>query len=216
VINAAGYGQVRSGQRDPARCRRDNAVGPSVLAAACARHGAALLTFSTDLVFDGAKAGPYLESDTPSPQHDCGRHKAEAERSVLLIHPEALVVRTSALFGPWDGGHFLARLHQAVAHGTPLAAAQELVTPTYLPDLLHACLDLLIDRERGLWHLSHGNAVSWLELGQRYCQLAGYPPGLLRPGQGLGIRRALGSTRGALLPSLEHALRRYLGTAAVC
>jgi dTDP-4-dehydrorhamnose reductase len=58
-----------------------------VLAAACARHGVQLVTFSSDLVFDGAKSSPYVESDPVAPLNVYGRSKAEAERRVLDVHP---------------------------------------------------------------------------------------------------------------------------------
>ncbi|HVF51690.1 MAG TPA: family 1 glycosylhydrolase [Pyrinomonadaceae bacterium] len=79
VVNAAGYVRVDDAEREPEACRRENACGPSVLADACARRGAALLTFSSDLVFDGAKRSPYTETDRPAPLNIYGQTKAEAE-----------------------------------------------------------------------------------------------------------------------------------------
>ena len=78
-----------------------------VLAQVCARHAIQLLTFSSDLVFDGKQQSPYLESDPVGPLNSYGRSKAEAERRVLDLFPEALVVRTSAFFGPWDMHNFV-------------------------------------------------------------------------------------------------------------
>ena len=63
-------------------------------------HGANPAT--TDLVFDGARPQPYVESDAPAPLNVYGRTKAEAEARVLSAYPQALVVRTSAFFGPRD------------------------------------------------------------------------------------------------------------------
>jgi dTDP-4-dehydrorhamnose reductase len=47
------------------------------------------------------------------------------------------------------------------------------VSPTYVPDLVNACLDLLIDKESGIWHLSNGQAMSWADLARRACAMAG-------------------------------------------
>src|SRR5690606_22704725 len=59
VVNAAGYVRVDDAERDAVRCFRENAEGPAQLARACARDGVALVTFSSDLVFDGRRDAPY-------------------------------------------------------------------------------------------------------------------------------------------------------------
>lgn len=218
VVNAAGYVRVDDAEREPAACMRDNADGPAVLAAACARHGAALVAFSSDLVFDGARDTPYLEDHPVAPLGVYGRSKADAEARVLEAHPGALVVRTSAFFGPWDEHNFVAAALRTLAAGLPFVAADDAtVSPTYVPDLANACLDLLVDGERGIWHLASPGAVTWAELARRAAELAGLDPGLVdgRPTAALGLAAArppfsvLGSARGVLLPSLEDALARY-------
>ncbi len=181
IVNAGGYVRVDEAERDPARCMRENATGPAVLAAACARHRLRLLTFSSDLVFDGRAGRPYVESDPVGPLNVYGRSKAAAERQVLATLPEALVVRTSAFFGPWDSSNFVGQTLDALAGGRPCQAADDLVvTPTYVPDLVNVCLDLLIDMESGLWHLSNGEPLSWFTLAWRAAQRAGVDPATLR------------------------------------
>ena len=58
AINAAGYVRVDDAERERAACFRENADGPAVLAEACASRGIGLVTFSSDLVFDGTKGSP--------------------------------------------------------------------------------------------------------------------------------------------------------------
>jgi dTDP-4-dehydrorhamnose reductase len=219
IVNAAGYVRVDDAENDVERCLRENVHGPSVLAVACARHAIQLLTFSSDLVFDGAQDAPYVESDPVSPLNVYGASKAEAERKVLGTHPASLVVRTSAFFGPWDSHNFVTQALRALAQGSPFEAASDMtVSPTYVPDLVHACLDLLIDGESGIWHLSNGEALTWAALAERAAGMAGIDAGTLSamPAAQLGLtaRRprysALHSERGVLLPSLDNALGRYL------
>jgi dTDP-4-dehydrorhamnose reductase len=220
VVNAAGYVRVDDAERDRDRCRRDNAQGPIVLAQACARYGPQLLTFSSDLVFDGRGRGePYVESDEVSPLNVYGRSKAEAERLVLGVLPSALVVRTSAFFGPWDEYNFLHAALGALARGEEFVAADDaLVTPTYVPQLAHACLDLLIDGERGVWHLANSGALTWADFARRAARLAGLDERLVRarPTRELNLAAprplysALGSERGTLLGPLDEALECYM------
>jgi dTDP-4-dehydrorhamnose reductase len=218
VINAAGYVAVDAAEHDAERCRRDNSAGAETLARACARRRVALVTLSSDLVFDGAKRAPYHEADAPAPLSVYGRSQHEAEARVRDAHPDALVVRTSACFGPWDDHNFVTRTLRELAAGRIVRAAGDItVSPTYVPDLVHACLDLAIDGAHGVWHLAGTGATTWAGLAGAAATLAGYPddrvvavPATTLPW--LAPRppfSALGSARGGLLPPWEQALRRY-------
>jgi dTDP-4-dehydrorhamnose reductase len=219
IINAGGYVRVDDAEKEAERCLRDNTHGAAVLAVACIRHKLQLLTYSTDLVFDGQKRAPYVESDAVSPLNMYGKSKVDAERRVLTAYPDALVIRTSAFFGPWDQYNFVTQALTALSDGMPFLAADDMtVSPTYVPDLVHASLDLLIDKESGIWHLTNTDAVTWYGLARKACELADVDPGRLeaRPCAAFGYPAArpaysaLSSERAILLPSLDDALSRYL------
>jgi len=219
IINAGGYVRVDDAEGDIQRCMRENAHGPTVLALAAIRHALRFMTFSSDLVFDGTQDRPYIESDKAAPLGVYGRSKADAERRVLDADPQALVIRTSAFFGPWDEHNVVTQALAALDAGRPFAAASDqVVSPTYVPDLVNVCLDLLIDRECGLWHLTNGAALSWADLARRAAAAAGVDDALLeaRTAAELGLRAprprnsAMSSERGLLLPSFDDALARYL------
>jgi len=218
VVNAAGYVRVDAAEQDAERCRRENHLGPVVLAAACAEAGIPLVTFSSDLVFDGQQREPYVESDPTAPLCVYGRTKADAEREVLARLPSALVVRTSAFFGPWDEYNFVTIALRTLASGRSFrAAVDSVVSPTYVPDLVNATLDLLIDGESGVWHLANAGAVTWAELARRSAELARIDatPLVACSFEALGLPAerpaysVLGSERGVLLPPLERSLARY-------
>lgn len=219
IVNASGYVRVDDAEHDVERCYRENAHGPAVLAAACARHGVHLATFSSDLVFDGRQHRPYVETDAVAPINVYGKSKAEGERTVLDCNPAALVVRTSSFFGPWDDFNFVAQALGALESGAPFAAANDItVSPTYVPDLVHCCLDLVIDRESGVWHLTNGHPVTWLELASKAAIQAGVDCSRLQSTPGAEcnyvaarpLYSALHSNRAMLLPSLDSALGRFL------
>jgi dTDP-4-dehydrorhamnose reductase len=218
LVNAAGYVRVDDAEADAATCMRANADGAAILASACADADVRLLTFSTDLVFDGAKKAPYAEDDPVAPLNVYGRSKTAAEERVATALPDALVVRTSAFFGPWDAHNFVTLGLAELAAARPLAADDEtVVAPTYVPHLVDASLDLLIDGESGIWHLAGGDAVTWAELARRAAAAAGAPARRI-----VGVGRdqmryraprprfsALTSSRGLLMPSLEEGLACY-------
>jgi dTDP-4-dehydrorhamnose reductase len=218
VVHAGGYGRVDAAEREPERCFRENVAGPGLLAAACAARGLPLLTFSSDLVFCGGERSPYLESSAPRPLSVYGRSKLEAEAAVLGAHPGALVARTSALFGPWDAQNFLAVVRRRLARGEPVAAdAESIIAPTYVPDLVHAALDLLVDGAAGLWHLANAGAASWADLARWAAAADGHGEAAVqpRPAGAMGYLAprprysVLGSERSALLPPLQDALERF-------
>ncbi len=218
VINAAGFVDVDAAERDPVSCHLANAQGALNAAAACKRYGARLLTFSSDLVFDGERDTPYAERHATNALNVYGRSKVQAEQDVLARLPTALMVRTSAFFGPWDDHNFVTQTLNQLAGGKTLYISTSVVTPTYVPSLVDTSLDLLIDSEYGIWHLSNPEPLSWLQIAQMAGAMAGLSTSALEPAPpvspgSLAVRprySALGSERGALMPSLACSLDAYL------
>lgn len=219
IVNTAGYVRVDDAEKDPEPCHRENTHGPTVLADACAVRGVRLLTYSSDLVFDGTNEKPYLESHPVSPLSIYGMSKANAEERVLETHPQALVVRTSAFFGPWDGYNFVTLALSALARRQPFCACSDAtVSPTYVPDLVNGSLDLLIDGESGIWHLANEGEVTWADFARSAADLVGLDATRVeaRPTEHMGYIAArprysvLRSERGMVLSSLEDALSRYV------
>ncbi|MDX1951287.1 MAG: family 1 glycosylhydrolase [Verrucomicrobiota bacterium] len=218
VVNTAGYVRVDQAEAEQERCRRENTTGPATLAKICAAHGIRLVTFSSDLVFDGLKRTPYKESDPVSPLNIYGETKAEGERQALQLFPAALLIRTSAFFGPWDEHNFITvTLNKLRANEIVQAPVDAIVSPTYVPDLVNTTLDLLIDGESGIWHLANQGAITWAELAYLAATRAGLPTHLIEPRPlhkfhlpaARPIYSVLGSERGLLLPTFEQALDKY-------
>ncbi|HYD11547.1 MAG TPA: family 1 glycosylhydrolase [Allosphingosinicella sp.] len=211
VINAAGFVRVAEAERQSAACMASNAAGAGNLARACKAEGIPLLSFSSDLVFDGMLGRPYAEGDLVCPAGVYGQSKAMAERLVRAAGAAALIVRTSAFFGPWDQHNFAWSVLTHLRAGQPFGASTDIVSPTFVPDLCHAALDLLIDGETGIWHLANQGAVSWHGLAVTIARCAGFDPGLIFACEG-PVRRntALTSSRGTLLRPLEAALADWL------
>ncbi len=215
VVNAAGYVRVEEAEVQRALCFRENADGPATLARECARLGLSLVTFSSDLVFAGNSRRPYLEGDPVGPSTIYGASKVEAEARVAELMPTGLVIRTSAFFGPWDSHNLLTVALAELRAGREWLAPPGVGSPTYVPDLANAALDLLIDGERGIWHLASPEEVTWIEFVRRGAELAGVDASGLRQ-MPAGPERsalrppysALGSSRGVLLPRLNDARAR--------
>jgi dTDP-4-dehydrorhamnose reductase len=219
VINTAGYVRVDDAEWDRASCFAANTEGAVSVAAICAEREIPVLTFSSDLVFDGKADRPYLESDSVNPLGIYGESKARAEARILALESRALIVRTSAFFGPWDVHNFLTHTLNALSNGAAVQAPADLsVSPTYVPDLVNASIDLLIDGERGIWHLANTGAVTWSDFARIGARAAGMsshrivdkPAAAMRFAARRPAFSALASERGALMPGLQDAVERYI------
>ncbi|NPB04728.1 MAG: NAD(P)-dependent oxidoreductase [Thermotogae bacterium] len=153
VINAAAYTDVDGAERDPVSALLVNAQFPKLLASWCRRNGVRLIHVSSDYVFDG-RVGFYAEDSLPQPLGVYGKSKLLGEIYVLEEFPEAVVVRTSWLFGP-GGRNFLSRLPLKLIKGEDIYAHDEQVSvPTYSPFLAQVLLEMVENFPRGgIYHV---------------------------------------------------------------
>jgi dTDP-4-dehydrorhamnose reductase len=218
VVNAAGWVRVDDAEADAAGCLEANAEGAVRLARLCRDRGLPNVAFSSDLVFDGRAGRAYVESDPPSPLNVYGRSKARAEAGVLDLGGRSLVVRTAAFFSPYDGYNFAAHVARALSADQAFAAAEDLVvSPTYVPDLVDATLDLLIDGETGVRHLANAGEASWADFARWVAAELGFDPELVRPVPAASFGWAaarpayapLATERGQVMPELSNAIGRF-------
>lgn len=218
IINCAGFSRVDDAELDERSCFLANTRGAATLAAVCAATNTPLVTFSSDHVFDGGKCAPYLESDETSALNVYGESKLLAERQVLSGWPKALVVRPGKVFAPLEDYDFLRHSLLALARGERVRVENDVrLSGTYLPDLVHATLDLLIDGESGVWHLANTGSITPEQFLTAAAELAdlspdrilGVPGWELHPHAFRSCYRVLETERGQLLPSLQDAIQRY-------
>ena len=168
VFNCAAYNSVDRAETEPDAAFAVNSAGAANVARACARHRIRLVHFSTNFVFDGALERPYIESDPPAPQSVYASSKLEGEQKVLELVSDALVIRTSALFGDTGsaskGGSFPERILSRAMAGKPLrVVADQRINPTYTGDLAPAAIELAESGLAGVVHVVAGGCAGWDE-----------------------------------------------------
>ena len=178
IFNGAAYNKVDGAESETGRALEVNAVAPVLVARMAHEVGALFVHFSTDYVFDGRAAHPYLEDDCPGPLGAYGVSKLAGEGLVRASRAEHLLVRTSAVFGRGGnrqkGGSFMERILDQARAGRPLrVVADQTFSPTYAPDLAAAAVALVRAGARGLYHLANTGSCSWHEFAVKGLALAG-------------------------------------------
>jgi dTDP-4-dehydrorhamnose reductase len=175
LINAAAYTAVDKAESEVDLAYAINARAPEVMAMYAKRHGATLLHYSTDYVFDGNKKTPYIESDVRNPLGIYGKSKAAGEEAIekaftnLPANSSAqyAILRTSWVYG--DGGNFIRTiLRLAKEHETLKVIADQYGVPTSATWLAEVSLALVLNEQHqlrpfpsGIYHAVPQGETTW-------------------------------------------------------
>jgi dTDP-4-dehydrorhamnose reductase len=173
VVNCAAWTDVDGAEAAEAAATAINGDGAGHVAAAAADAGALCVHVSSDYVFDGAAGDGYVEDDPTGPIGAYGRSKLAGERAVLAAGGDALVVRSSWLFGR-HGHNFVATMLRVGAERDAVTVVDDQVgCPTWTGHLALGLLDAAERRLTGVLHLAGAGACSWFELAQATFAAAG-------------------------------------------
>jgi dTDP-4-dehydrorhamnose reductase len=171
VFNCAAYNAVDAAETEPNQAYRVNSEGAAGVGTAVKPFGVRVVHFSTNFVFDGSLDRPYVESDAPNPLSVYAASKLEGETRLLTVMPEALVIRTAALFGDRGstakGGSFPERILTRARNGERIrVVSDQRVNPTYARDLAHAAVELAERSIAGVVHVVAEGCCTWHEFAQ--------------------------------------------------
>jgi dTDP-4-dehydrorhamnose reductase len=169
IVNAAAYTAVDRAESEPERARTVNALAPGVLARAAARHGAWLVHYSTDYVFDGSGQQPWRESDPTGPLNVYGRTKLEGETRIVDSGARHLILRTSWVHSA-RGGNFVRTMLRLAQEREQLSVVDDQVGAPTGADLLADVTAHLIARVgrsepagglSGTYHVAAAGEATW-------------------------------------------------------
>ena len=169
VISAAAFTAVDRAESEPDLAFRINEEGAGSIATAAAALGLPIIHLSTDYVFSGTKAAPYVETDKTEPLGTYGRSKLAGERLVALANPDHAILRTSWIYAA-NGQNFVrTMLRLASVNSEVSVVADQYGSPTYAPDIAQAIIEvaahLLAEPRnaelRGIFHVCGSGATSW-------------------------------------------------------
>jgi len=183
VVHTAAWTDVDGCEDHSDRAFLVNALGARHVADACGRAGSHLVHVSTDYVFDGAKAGAYVEWDQPNPLSVYGRSKLGGETDVRALLPTASIVRTSWVCG-LHGRNVVRTVIDAVTADPDRVFAfvdDQRGCPTFTTDLAVAIRRLAAGRLPGTFHVTNDGATSWFGFVGDVLVAAGRSPDQVRP-----------------------------------
>ncbi|XZG70781.1 dTDP-4-dehydrorhamnose reductase [Chitinibacteraceae bacterium HSL-7] len=180
IVNPAAHTAVDRAESEAELASQLNTRAPAVMARWAAEHGALLIHYSTDYVFDGSKQGTYTEDDAPNPQSVYGQTKLAGEEAIRASACRHLILRTSWVFGA-HGGNFLKTMLRLMKEREALSVVADQVGAPTSASLLADVTALLVTRywqgERstfacGTYHLVAGGETSWHGYAQEIHQRA--------------------------------------------
>ena len=173
VINCAAYTNVNGCETDRDTAFGANSLGPRNLAIAADMIGAKLIHISTDYVFSGDSAVPYVEWDKCDPQSVYGKSKLLGEQYVQSLCRKYFIVRTAWLYGKTGNNFVKTMLRINREKGECRVVDDQFGNPTNAADLAHHILKLLDTEQYGIYHGTGNGICSWYEFACQIVELAG-------------------------------------------
>ena len=161
LINCAAWTDVDAAETEEAAATHVNRAGAGILARAAAAFGASVVHVSTDYVFDGTGAVPYVESDPTAPLGAYGRSKLAGEAEVAAATPRHFIVRSSWLFGAGGRNFVDTMLRLGRERGAVRVVHDQVGCPTYTAHLADALVRLATGDHYGIHHVAGGAQCSW-------------------------------------------------------
>lgn len=166
VVNAAAYTAVDKAESEPERAFTVNRDGAEAAASAAQSLGVPFIQLSTDYVYPGDKAAPYVESDSTGPLGVYGASKLAGEEAVLAVHPDALIFRTSWVYSPFGANFVKTMLRVGKERDLLRVVDDQQGNPTSALDIADAILRIaprLVagPGEGGVYHLCGEGTTTW-------------------------------------------------------
>jgi len=172
IINAAAHTAVDLAESEPQTAFAINAIAPGILAEEALALDIPLIHYSTDYVFDGLKAGPYNEDDTPNPLGVYGKSKLAGEQAIKDVQGKHLILRTSWVYSN-HGRNFLLTMQRLLQEKPELrVVADQIGAPTWAGTLANSTLALIEHWQArevanwGTYHLTAQGETSWFGFAQ--------------------------------------------------
>ncbi|HEV2596321.1 MAG TPA: dTDP-4-dehydrorhamnose reductase [Sphingomicrobium sp.] len=173
IVSAAAYTQVDKAEIEAELAFAVNEQGPRSLAIAARECSVPLVHLSTDYVFDGRKAEPYVEGDATGPASIYGASKLAGEQAVLAEHDNCAVLRTAWVYSPFGSNFVKTMLRLAGERNEVAVVADQRGNPTSALDIADGILSVAANLrasddplQRGIFHMTAAGEATWAEFAE--------------------------------------------------
>ena len=176
ILNCAAFNDVDGAETRALDAYRVNGEAVWTLASLAGESGAVLVHYSSEFVYDGRLDRPYTEDDEPAPQSVYGATKLVGERYAAEA-PRHYVLRLSSLYGGHTGRTTIDWIVRQGLAGAPVRAfGDRTVSPSCVPDVVEATLDLLsAGAPFGLYNCGSPDWCTWADIAERALAACGRP-----------------------------------------
>lgn len=222
ILNAVSWNTEEPAEEQPQEALSVNRGLPAFLGGLVKGTPVSLVHFSSDLVFNGRKEGPYTEEDKADPVSACGKSRLAGEQALLELGADNIcIIRTGWLFGPGGDNFVSGILTRARTEPSLEVIHDQIGSPSYTVDVAQATVQLVKRKAGGLYHVANSGRASWCELAAEAVRQASLPCKIGAVASGDAARRAgnevLSSAKyaaltGSPLRPWPQALREYIYT----
>ncbi|MBW4561949.1 MAG: dTDP-4-dehydrorhamnose reductase [Mojavia pulchra JT2-VF2] len=237
IVNPAAYTAVDKAESEPELAMAINGIAPGAIAEEAKKIGAAIIHYSTDYVFDGAKQTAYTEQDQPHPQNTYGQTKLAGEQAIAAVGVPHLILRTSWIYGLRGKNFLLTMLKLAQEREEIKVVDDQIGAPTWSRMIAEVTAQILsqsphhiyefLNTQGGIYHLTASGKTSWYGFAkaifandvkhserrmQRLIAITSqeYPTAASRPAYSLLDSQKLTNKFGLLLPDWQKSLELVL------
>ncbi len=181
IINCAAFTDVDGAEARPLEAYRVNGEAVWCLAGLARELDAVLVHYSTEFVYDGKLDRPYTERDDTAPQSVYGMTKLAGERFALGAE-RCYALRLSSLYGGHTRRTTVDWILRQAQNGQPVTAfTDRTVSPSYVPEVVEATLELLVKAAPfGLYNCGSSDWCNWADVAEHVLAACGRPDLLKR------------------------------------
>jgi dTDP-4-dehydrorhamnose reductase len=178
IINTAAYTAVDKAETEKSLAHVINAEAVAELASIAKNKNIPFITYSTDYVFSGNAAIPYVTDTQLAPVNYYGKTKADGEQMALAANPDSIIIRTSWVFSS-HGNNFVKTMIRLMKERDSLnIVGDQQGRPTYARDLATASIRILNALNlglpiKGIYHFANTGETTWFDFAQKIKELAG-------------------------------------------
>lgn len=223
-INCAAYTAVDKAETDKEMAFRVNGAAPGVLAGMCRVFNTKLLHVSTDYVFNGNSAVPYVETDAVDPINAYGASKLMGERQAIENNASTVIIRTSWVYSSF-GNNFVKTMMRLMKERESIQVVNDQKgSPTYAADLATVILQVIESGKwvPGIYHYSNEGVITWFDFAVAIKEITGnsctihpvpgsnYPTPAKRPDYSVFDKQKIRDTYQVIIPAWKDSLEKCI------